>query len=79
MHIDGDGGESRATLNADSWGARAGRHWTDENGNEDILFAFVFRDSHDHPEPIGGYARQWYMPPVPLALPAGQARLGRRG
>jgi hypothetical protein len=45
-----------------------GKHWTDESGNEDILFAFafafVFRDSHDHPEPIGGYARQWYTPPV---------------
>ncbi|WP_207004319.1 hypothetical protein [Trinickia mobilis] len=79
-HIGGYTGESKAALNADSWGAGAGKHWTDEDGNEDILFAFVFRDSHDHPEPIGGYARQWYTPSVPggLSLGGGFAGLTAR-
>lgn len=63
-HIDGYTDSHRASLNARSWGGGAGKHWTDANGNEDILFAFVFLDSHDHPEPIGGYARQWYTEPV---------------
>lgn len=63
-HIDGYSDSHRAALNARSWGGGAGKHWTDANGNEDIVFAFVFLDSHDHLEPIGGYARQWYTTPV---------------
>lgn len=63
-HIDGYTPSYRASLNARSWGGGAGKHWTDASGNEDIVFAFVFLDSHDHPEPIGGYARQWYTRPV---------------
>ncbi|WP_240655691.1 antimicrobial peptide resistance and lipid A acylation PagP [Paraburkholderia phosphatilytica] len=59
-HIDGYTAEHRATLNADSWGGGVGKHHTDANGNEDILFAFVFLDSHGSPEPIAGRARQWY-------------------
>ena len=63
-HIDGYTSSYRASLNARSWGGGAGKHWTDASGREDIVFAFVFLDSHDHLEPIGGYARQWYTRPV---------------
>ncbi|MGG1944461.1 antimicrobial peptide resistance and lipid A acylation PagP [Trinickia sp. NRRL B-1857] len=63
-HIDGYTSSYRASLNARSWGGGAGKHWTDARGDEDIVFAFVFLDSHDHLEPIGGYARQWYTRPV---------------
>lgn len=63
-HIDGYTAEERHALNAKSWGGGAGKHFTDENGNDDILFLFVFMDSHDSPEPIGGWARQWYTKPV---------------
>jgi len=51
-------------LNARSYGAGVGKHWTDASGNEDLLFAFAFLDSHDHVEPVAGYARQWFTPPV---------------
>lgn len=70
-HIDGYSDEQRHALNAKSWGGGAGKHWTDERGNEDILFAFVFLDSHVRPEPIGGYARQWFTPPVLGGLSVG--------
>ncbi|PMS18888.1 antimicrobial peptide resistance and lipid A acylation PagP [Trinickia dabaoshanensis] len=63
-HIDGYSSSYRASLNARSWGGGAGKHWSGADGREDIVFAFVFLDSHDHPEPIGGYARQWYTRPV---------------
>ena len=63
-HIDGYGGERRKTLNQNAWGGGIGKHWTDENGNQDLLFAFAFMDSHDHIEPIAGYARQWFTPSV---------------
>jgi hypothetical protein len=60
-HIDGYDDEK---LNANSWGGGAGKHWTDANGNQDILFAFAFLDSHKNIQPIGGYARQWFTKPV---------------
>jgi len=63
-HINGYTQEELHALNEKSWGGGAGKHYTDENGNDDILFAMVFLDSHDSPEPIGGWARQWYTPPV---------------
>lgn len=61
-HIDGY--DDSSNLNANSWGGGAGKHWTDANGNQDILFAFAFLDSHKNIQPIGGYARQWYTKPV---------------
>jgi palmitoyl transferase len=70
-HIDGYSSSYRASLNANAWGAGLGKHWTDADGNEDVLFAFVFRDSHKHPEPIGGYARQWYTRSVLGGLSVG--------
>lgn len=70
-HIDGYSEEKKSTLNADSYGGGAGKHFTDQDGNEDILFAFVFLDSHKNPEPIGGWARQWYTRPVLGGLSVG--------
>jgi palmitoyl transferase len=68
-HIDGY--DDRSQLNAKSWGGGAGKHWTDARGNEDILFAMAFLDSHDHVQPIGGFARQWYTNPVAGGLSLG--------
>jgi hypothetical protein len=68
-HIDGF--TDRSELNPWSYGGGAGKHWTDANGNEDILFAFAFSDSHHNVEPIGGYAKQWYTKPVLGGLQAG--------
>jgi len=68
-HIDGF--SDRSELNPWSYGGGAGKHWIDANGNEDILFAFAFSDSHHNFEPIGGYARQWYTQPVLGGLQAG--------
>lgn len=70
-HIDGYSAEQRHALNAKSWGGGAGKHWTDANGNEDILFAFVFLDSHVRPEPVAGYARLWFTSPVMGGLSVG--------
>jgi palmitoyl transferase len=70
-HIDGYTSSYRTSLNARSWGGGAGKHWTDAGGAEDIVFAFVFLDSHDRLEPIGGYARQWYTRPVLGSLSLG--------
>ncbi len=69
-HIDGFEGR-RSELNPWSYGGGAGKHWVGANGNEDILFAFAFSDSHHNVEPIGGYARQWYTKPVLGGLQAG--------
>ncbi|WP_321791942.1 antimicrobial peptide resistance and lipid A acylation PagP [Caballeronia sp. J97] len=68
-HIDGY--DDTSHLNSNSWGGGAGKHWTDANGNQDILFAFAFLDSHKHIQPIGGYARQWYTTPVLGGLSVG--------
>lgn len=46
------GYDNTSHLNANSWGGGAGKHWTDENGNDDILFAMAFSDSHNDIEPI---------------------------
>jgi len=70
-HINGYTEERRQSLNSYSWGGGAGKHFTDENGNDDILFAFIFLDSHENPEPIGGWARQWYTKPVLGGLSVG--------
>src|SRR5579871_5043724 len=33
-------------LNAEAYGGGLGKHWTDENGHQDLLYAFAFLDSH---------------------------------
>jgi len=68
-HIDGY--TNRSELNPWSWGGGAGKHWVDANGNEDLLFAMAFSDSHHNVEPIVGYARQWYTNPVLGGLQVG--------
>ena len=49
----------RATLNPRAWGIGWGRHQIDARGNEDMVYAMVFSDSHWNAEPIVGYAHQW--------------------
>lgn len=74
-HFDRTKSEQVDPMNSRSYGAGFGKHWTDASGNEDLLFAFAFLDSHDHVEPVAGYARQWYTRPVlgGLSLGAGFA------
>jgi palmitoyl transferase len=68
-HIDGY--PDHAELNAYSWGGGAGKHLSDAGGNEDILFAMAFSDSHKNVEPIGGFVRQWFTRPVLGGLSVG--------
>ncbi|MCE1161846.1 MAG: peptide ABC transporter permease [Thiomonas sp.] len=49
----------RAVLNKHAWGIGWGRHLTNADGNEDMVYAMVFSDSHWNAEPIVGYAHQW--------------------
>ncbi len=51
-------------LNARAFGGGVGKRWTDENGHQDLVYAFVFLDSHKDPEPIAGYGRQWFIQPI---------------
>ncbi len=70
---DGYSHQHRKELNQWSYGAGAGRRWVDENGHEDLLYAFAFLDSHKKIEPIAGYGRQWLTHPIGgmLSLGAG--------
>ncbi len=63
--------ERRQELNTWSYGAGAGKRWSDANGNEDLLYAFAFLDSHKKVEPIAGYARQWFTAPIGGVLSLG--------
>lgn len=49
----------RAVLNKHGWGIGWGRHLTNADGNEDMVYAMVFSDSHWNAEPVVGYAHQW--------------------
>jgi len=51
--------EKRATLNSHAWGIGWGRHRVNADGNEDMVYALVFSDSHWNAEPVVGYAYQW--------------------
>ncbi len=51
-------------LNARAYGAGIGKHWTDSNGQQDLLYAFVFRDSYKNVQPIAGYAHLWFTQPL---------------
>ncbi len=68
---DGYSRQRRKELNQRSYGAGAGRRWVDENGHEDLLYAFAFWDSHKKIEPIAGYARQWFTSPIGGVLSLG--------
>ena len=49
----------RATLNKHAWGLGWGRHLATADGNEDMVYAMIFSDSHWNAEPVVGYAHQW--------------------
>ncbi len=49
----------RATLNKHAWGIGWGRHHINADGNEDMVYAMIFSDSHWNAEPVVGYAHQW--------------------
>jgi palmitoyl transferase len=49
----------RAVLNKHAWGIGWGRHHINADGNEDMVYAMIFSDSHWNAEPVVGYAHQW--------------------
>ncbi len=66
-------------LNAQSYGGGFGKHWTDENGHEDLLYTFVFLDSYKHVQPIAGYARIWFTKPIGQMSVGGGLSIGLTG
>ena len=54
----------RATLNSHAWGLGWSRQLTDANGNDQMVYAMIFSDSHRNAEPVVGYAKQWLWRPV---------------
>lgn len=52
--------EKTKSFNEWGLGGGFGKSYTDENGHQDLLYAFVFLESHYKWQPIVGYARQWY-------------------
>lgn len=62
-----------ATLNSHAWGFGGGKHLVDADGNDEMLYAMVFSDSHRNAQPVVGYAKQWDWRPDggPLTLGAG--------
>lgn len=54
--------DKRKTFNDHAWGLGFGRHTTDAQGNDDIVYGMVFSDSHYKPELLTGYARLWFAP-----------------
>ncbi len=62
----------RATLNSHAWGIGWGRHRVHADGNEDMVYAMVFSDSHWNAEPVVGYAYQWrYFNDSPVGVGLG--------
>lgn len=61
----------RATLNSRGWGIGFSRNREDASGNQELVYAMVFSDSHHNAEPIAGYAKQWNWHPF-----AGDFRIG---
>ena len=62
-----------ATLNSHAWGFGAGKRLVDADGNDEMVYAMVFADSHRKAEPVVGYAKQWIWRPAqgPISLGAG--------
>ena len=54
----------RATLNSHAWGLGLSRQLTDANGNDQMVYAMIFSDSHRNAEPVVGYAKQWLWRPM---------------
>jgi lipid IVA palmitoyltransferase len=63
--------QQRADFHDKAWGLGVGKSWEDARGNQDLIYAMAFIESHGHVEPIAGYARQWFTAPI-----AGSLRLG---
>ena len=61
----------RATLNSHAWGIGLSRNLTDAQGDQELVFAMMFSDSHYNAEPMVGYAEQWNWRPF-----SGDFRLG---
>lgn len=53
----------RSVLNARAWGLGWGKHLVDANGNDELVYALIFSDSHWNAEPVVGYAKQWLWRP----------------
>ncbi|KAF0813799.1 Lipid A palmitoyltransferase PagP [Andreprevotia sp. IGB-42] len=47
-------------LNSKAWGLGFGKHVTDADGNQDIVYGMIFSDSHKDPQINVGYGRIWY-------------------
>ena len=47
-----------ATLNSHAWGFGYGKHLVDADGNDEMVYAMMFSDSHRNAEPVVGYAKQ---------------------
>lgn len=60
-----------ATLNSHAWGFGGGTHLVDSNGNDEMVYAMVFSDSHRNAQPVVGYAKQWDWRPEGGALTLG--------
>lgn len=60
-----------ATLNSHAWGFGAGKRLVDADGNDEMVYAMVFEDSHRDAEPVAGYAKQWIWRPDDGALSLG--------
>ena len=62
-----------ATLNSHAWGFGGGKHLVDSQGNDEMVYAMVFSDSHRNAQPVVGYAKQWDWHPDggPLVLGLG--------
>ena len=65
--------EKLAQLNEHAWGLGYGKTLRNDRGNDESLYAFVIKDSHDHPQYMAGYAYEWVyqIPHTPLELGGG--------
>ncbi len=68
---DGYTREHRRRLNAYAYGVGFGKRRVNEKGHEESVYAVVFSDSHYMPQPIAGYARQWFTLPIASSLSFG--------
>ncbi len=63
----------RAQLNSHAWGFGGAKRLVGADGNEELVYAMMFSDSHRNLEPVVGYAKQWIWRPEngPISLGAG--------
>lgn len=65
--------EKLAQLNEHAWGLGYGKTLRNDSGDDESLYAFVIKDSHDHPQYMAGYAYEWVyqIPHTSLELGGG--------